>query len=79
MESIEVRRKIADELGCYIAEDVLEIAQIKQSTLDYWRMHGTGPEYIIFGKAYLFPKAKLAEHVMGLLRTVNKDFVRSCI
>lgn len=74
-----LRSKMADEVNCFTAEDISELAKVKLETLAYWRKHGKGPKPIRFGDAYLYPKASLIEFVNGLMNTGQDEFTRKCI
>lgn len=75
----DLRRKIADEVNCYTAEDLSELAKVKIETLEYWRKKGKGPKAIHFGNAYLYPKSAVIEFISGLIDSVNDDFIMKCI
>ena len=75
----DLRRKMADEISCFTAEDLSELAMVKLETLDYWRKHGKGPKAIRFGTAYLYPKSSVIEFVSALLEGPGDDFYRRCI
>ncbi|GLX90975.1 hypothetical protein Pfra02_35430 [Pseudomonas fragi] len=70
---------MADEVNCFTAEDISELAKVKLETLAYWRKHGKGPKPIRFGDAYLYPKVALIEFVNGLMNTGQDEFTRKCI
>jgi len=74
-----LRSKMADEVNCFTAEDISELAKVKLETLAYWRKHGKGPKPIRFGDAYLYPKVALIEFVNGLMNTGQDEFTRKCI
>lgn len=74
-----LRSKMADEVNCFTAEDISELAKVKLETLAYWRKHGKGPKPIRFGDAYLYPKVSLIEFVNGLMNTGQDEFTRKCI
>jgi len=74
-----LRRKMADEINCYTAEDISELAKVKLETLAYWRKHGKGPKPIRWGDAYLYPKISVMEFINGLINTGQDEFIRKCI
>ncbi|UUT24118.1 helix-turn-helix domain-containing protein [Pseudomonas sp. T8] len=75
----DIRRRIADEINCYTAEDISELAKVKMETLEYWRKKGKGPKAIHFGSAYLYPKASVMEFIAELTKGPSDDFIRRCI
>ncbi|MNG17964.1 hypothetical protein D3C84_1019880 [compost metagenome] len=70
---------MADEVKCFTAEDISELAKVKLETLAYWRKHGKGPKPIRFGDAYLYPKISVIEFINGLMDTGQEEFTRRCI
>lgn len=74
-----LRSKMADEINCYTAEDISELAKVKLETLAYWRKHGKGPKSIRWGDAYLYPKTSLMEFVNGLMNTGQDEFTKKCL
>lgn len=74
-----LRSKMADEVNCYTAEDISELAKVKLETLAYWRKHGKGPKPIRFGDAYLYPKKSVTEFIGSLMDTGQDDFIKKCI
>ena len=71
-----LRSKMADEINCYTAEDISELAKVTLDTLAYWRKHGKGPKPIRFGSAYLYPKNAVMEFVGSLMEVDSDDFIR---
>ncbi|MGR6496919.1 helix-turn-helix domain-containing protein [Pseudomonas fulva] len=75
----DIRSKMADEVNCYTAEDISELAKVNLDTLAYWRKHGKGPKAIRFGSAYLYPKIAVMEFINNLMDTDQDSFIRQCI
>jgi hypothetical protein len=75
----DLRRKMADEINCFTAEDLSELAMVKLETLDYWRKHGKGPKPLRFGNAFLYSKSSVIEFVSALSEGPGDDFLRRCI
>lgn len=76
-----LRSKMADEINCYTAEDISELAKVKLETLAYWRKHGKGPKPIRFGDAYLYPKNSVMAFISSLMDTGHgqDEFIKKCI
>lgn len=51
--------EIARSLDCFTEVEVAALADAKPSTLEAWRKRGQGPEYILFGNSYLYPRESL--------------------
>lgn len=75
----ELRRKMADDINCFTAEDLSELAKVKLETLEYWRKHGKGPQPIRFGNAFLYSKASVTEFIGSLCDGPGDDFMMRCI
>ena len=54
-----LRTFIARDIAFLTQEDIAELAAVSISTVESWRKHNTGPAYVKFGKAFLYPKNKL--------------------
>lgn len=72
MESIEVINSapsvLAQSLDCITDQDLQRLAGVKPSTMEAWRKRGIGPDYILFGKQYLYPRAAVAAYLQSLIR-----------
>ncbi|MFW9087764.1 hypothetical protein ACOI7N_24895 [Pseudomonas sp. P2758] len=75
----DLRSKMADEINCYTAEDISELAKVNLETLAYWRKHGKGPKPIRFGSAYLYPKNAVMDFISNLMDTDPDEFIRKCM
>ncbi|MNP43060.1 hypothetical protein D3C76_1368580 [compost metagenome] len=75
----DLRRKMADEINCFTAEDLSELAMVKLETLDYWRKHGKGPKSIRFGTAHLYPKSSVIEFVNAMSEGPSDEYIRRVI
>ncbi len=59
---------LADRLDCFTETDFQLIAGITPSTAEAWRKRKTGPDYILFGKNYLYPRKAVAKHLESITR-----------
>lgn len=75
----DLRRKMADEVNCFTAEDLSELAMVKLETLEYWRKHGKGPKPIRFGAAFLYPKSSVIEFVNAMSEGPGDEYIRRVI
>lgn len=72
MEHIEVIKPapsvLAQSLDCITDQDLQQLAGVKPSTTEAWRKRGIGPDYILFGKQYLYPRPAVAKYLHSLIR-----------
>lgn len=61
-------REMAKALGCFTEEQVRELADYAETTLLNHRRRGTGPSYIVFGRAILYPIKPLGEYLQARVR-----------
>ncbi|MFI8383855.1 helix-turn-helix transcriptional regulator [Pseudomonas sp. NPDC079086] len=54
-----LRSLIARDMAFLTQEDVAELAAVSLSTVESWRKHNSGPAYVKFGRAFLYPTEKL--------------------
>ena len=64
----EAIAEIAHSLDCITAAELRALAAITEKTEEAWRKRGTGPAYILFGNAYLYPRSSLAAHLAARSR-----------
>ena len=61
-------RELAHSLDCLTEGDLLELGGYTQGTLQSKRKRGTGPEYILFGNNYLYPRKSFALYLESQVR-----------
>ena len=69
---------LADRLDCFTEEDFQLLAGITPSTAEAWRKRKTGPDYILLGKNYFYPRKCVAQHLEKLTRvtpSIAKDML----
>ena len=49
-------RRMAEQLDCFLEQDVRELAGVTESTLEAWNKRHSGPPYIRFGNVNLYPR-----------------------
>ena len=54
-----LRSLIARDMAFLTQEDVAELAAVSLTTVESWRKHNSGPAYVKFGRAFLYPTEKL--------------------
>lgn len=64
-------RALARSLDCLTEEELGVLAMAEPSTVEAWRKRGKGPDYILFGNRFLYPRAAVYEHLKSLVRVRN--------
>lgn len=72
-------RDIAASLDCVIEDDLCALAKVEAGTAENWRKRGTGPAYIRFGNAFLYPRPALREHLLEKVRSRNTAPMRDAL
>lgn len=72
-------RMLADRLDCIIEEDFQLLANATPNTVEAWRKRNSGPNYILIGRRYLYPRKAVAEYLASKCRTVSHLEVRSVL
>ena len=67
-DDLERIRALADSLGCILDEDLQLLGGLKNTTTDAWRKRGQGPDYILLGNRYLYPRAAVAAFLQTKIR-----------
>jgi hypothetical protein len=62
-------RNLAAQFDCLTEEEYLLLANITSSTARTHRKRGTGPEYILAGNRYLYPRKALHAYLVSRTRT----------
>lgn len=64
--------ELARQVDCFAESEVAVLAGVKQSTLESWRKRGKGPDYVLLGCNYLYPRKSLEKFVQSLVKTHNE-------
>jgi hypothetical protein len=60
-ESEDARlRALADSLDCLTEQDLMLLTKTTECTVQAWRKRGKGPDYILAGNRYLYPRKAVA-------------------
>ena len=70
---------LAKLVDCFDEDGFAKLAGVKLSTLDAWRKRGTGPEYILLGRNYLYPISEVQRHLISLVRTRNHSVAKGAL
>ena len=62
-------RNLAAQFDCLTEEEYLLLADITASTAKTHRKRGTGPEYILAGNRYLYPRKAVQTYLESRIRT----------
>jgi hypothetical protein len=60
--------ELARQVDCFSEQELATLAGVKISTLHAWRRRGQGPDYILLGCNYLYPRAAVTAHLQSLVR-----------
>jgi hypothetical protein len=62
------RREMAESLDCFTEQQVQTLGLYAPTTLENLRKRGQGPEYIVFGKAFLYPRQSFRDFLHARVR-----------
>ena len=77
-----LRSLIARDMAFLTQEDVAELAAVSLTTIESWRKHNSGPAYVKFGRAFLYPTDKLAAFLQERMCDREEDkreLMRRCL
>lgn len=60
--------ELARQVDCFAEVEIATLAGVKQSTLEAWRKRGKGPDYVLLGCNYLYPRKSVEEFLKSLLK-----------
>jgi hypothetical protein len=61
-------RELADALDCLLEPDICTLYKITPHTAEAWRKRHRGPEYILAGNRFLYPKKAVARDLQERAR-----------
>ena len=72
-------RNLADSLDCLTEQDFMLLTKTTEGTVEAWRKRGKGPDYILAGNRYLYPRQAVAAFLASSTRqrssTLGKDLL----
>lgn len=77
-----LRSLIARDMAFLTQEDVAELAAVSLTTVESWRKHNSGPAYVKFGRAFLYPTEKLVAFLQERMCDREEDkreIMRRCL
>ena len=60
--------ELARQVDCFTEDEYATLAGVKLSTVHAWRKRGQGPDYILLGCNYLYPRTAVSAHMQTLVR-----------
>lgn len=60
--------ELARQVDCFTEDEYATLAGVKLSTVHAWRKRGQGPDYILLGCNYLYPRTAVSAHLLTLVR-----------
>jgi hypothetical protein len=63
--------ELARSLDCLTEADLCRLADAKPSTVEAWRKRHTGPDYVLIGNTFLYPRAPLKEFLQARVRKMG--------
>jgi hypothetical protein len=72
-------RALARSLDCLTEEELTVLAKAEPGTVKAWRQRGKGPNYILFGNRFLYPRSAVQEHLQTLIRERNTQAARDTL
>ena len=61
-------RVLADRLDYFTEDDFILLTDAAPSTVQAWRKRGTGPDYILIGNRYFYPRDAVARYMDSNIR-----------
>ncbi len=71
--------ELARSLDCFTEADLCKLADATPMTVEAWRKRHTGPDYVLLGNTFLYPREPLKDFLQARVRkmrgTVNAKAV----
>jgi hypothetical protein len=77
-ESASRLRTLADSLDCLTEQDFMLLTDTTESTVEAWRKRGKGPDYILAGNRFFYPRSSVASFLGSCTRqrtSINKSLL----
>lgn len=72
-------RDLADKLDCLTEQDFMLLTQTTEGTVEAWRKRGKGPDYILAGNRYLYPRQAVAAFLLSSTRIRSSTLARDLL
>ncbi len=63
--------ELARSLDCFTEADLCKLADAKPATVEAWRKRHTGPDYVLIGNTFLYPREPLKEYLQSRVRKMR--------
>lgn len=63
--------ELARSLDCLTERDLCTLAKATPATVEAWRKRHTGPDYVLIGNTFLYPRTSLAEFLQTRVRKMR--------
>ena len=70
-ESSARLRTLADSLDCLTEQDFMLLTGTTEGTVEAWRKRGKGPDYILAGNRFFYPRSSVASFLGACTRQRN--------
>ena len=70
---------LARQVDCFTEGEYAALAGVKLSTVHAWRKRGQGPDYILLGCNYLYPRTAISAHLQTLVRERGRSSARGLL
>lgn len=71
-------RALADSLDCMTEQDFILLTDTTAGTAQAWRKRGKGPDYILAGNRFFYPRSSVASYLATCTRQrsdINKSLL----
>lgn len=76
-EEIKATPNLARLVGCLSEQEFASLAGVKTETIDSWRRHGKGPDYVLLGRSYLYPLESVRQYIAGKTKEMRSSLTPS--
>jgi hypothetical protein len=63
--------ELARLLDCFTEGDLCKLADATPMTVEAWRKRHTGPDYVLIGNTFLYPREPLKEFLLSRVRKMR--------
>ncbi len=72
-------RALADSLNCLTEADFTLLTDTTLGTVEAWRKRGKGPDYILAGNRYFYPRQSVADYLAASTRQRATSIAKSLL
>lgn len=63
--------ELARSLDCFTESDLCRLAKATPTTVEAWRKRHSGPDYVLIGNTFLYPRESLQEFLQARVRKMR--------